>query len=277
MYAAVNQWSFGGGMGAMACLRAAKELGFDGFEPAFNEAGELSAEGFAGDARALRAEAAALGLRIPTLASGVYWQYPYSDGDSAIRERALELTRKQIDCAAELGAGAILVVPATVGVGFSGSVGAAYGDAYARAQEALAKVAGYAERAGVDIGVENVWNNFLLSPLEAKRFLDEIGSPRVRMYFDVGNIVPFGEGADWIRTLGSRICAIHVKDFRRSVGNINGFVPLLEGDVDWPAVMAALREVGFDGALTAEMNTVAADPLFAARQAGVALETILKL
>ena len=275
MYASVNQWSFGGGMTPPECLRAAKELGFSGFEPAFGETGVLSAEGFAADAKALREEAAALGIAIPSLASGVYWQHPYSHADAAERQRAIGLTRAQIDCAVELGAKSVLVVPATVGKGFFGT-GVGYADAYSRAQDALAAVAEHAKQAGVVIGVENVWNNFLLSPLEAARFLDEIGSPYVKMYFDVGNIVPYGEGADWIRILGARICAIHVKDFRRAVGTIDGFVPLLEGDVDWPAVLDALRGVGFDGALTAEVGTVPAEPLFGARQAAAALETILR-
>ena len=111
-----------------------------------------------------------------------------------------------------------------------------------------------AEAAGVVIGLENVWNKFLLSPLEMRDFLDKVGSDYVKAYFDIGNVVVNGYPEHWIRILGSRIARVHVKDFRTIVGNINGFVDLLGGDVNFPEVVKALREVGYDSYLTAEMN-----------------------
>ena len=126
---------------------------------------------------------------------------------------------------------------------------------YARAQEALVRLAPEAQARGVVIGVENVWNNFLLSPLEMARFLDEIDSPFVRAYFDIGNVVRTGEPADWIRTLGRRIARVHVKDFKRN-GHLNSggaFVDLGEGDVNWKDVIHALRHAGFKGYLTGEV------------------------
>lgn len=215
-------------------------------------------------------------MRLPSLASGLYWQHPLTAESPAARKIAEDIVRAQLDCAAALGVGAILVVPGTVGRGFwGGSECTAYADAYARAQEALVRLAPEAQARGVVIGVENVWNNFLLSPLEMARFLDEIGSPFVRAYFDIGNVVRTGEPADWIRTLGSRIARVHVKDFKRSVDTIAGFCDLLAGDVDFPAALAALRTAGYDDALTAEMNPYPGYPTAMAEQTSRAMDILL--
>lgn len=276
LYAAINQWSYAESLSPMECLNAAKQQGFGGFEPAFAAEGGLSLQGYAAAAKELKAAAADAGLRMDTLASGLYWQFPLSSDDPAIRQKAVDIIKQQMDCAAELGAKTILVVPATVGKGFFGT-GASYADAYSRAQEGLGQVVSHAKSMDIVVGVENVWNNFLLSPLEFARFLDEIGSPYVKAYFDVGNVVLFGDSADWIHTLGKRIAAVHVKDFRKAVGTLSGFVPLMEGDVDWPAVMAALRETGYDGPLTAEISPLKLHPTLAGEATCGALQTILSM
>ena len=103
------------------------------------------------------------------------------------------------------------------------------------------------------MGIENVWNKFLLSPMEMAAFIDQFESPWVGAYVDVANIAPYGYAQDWLRVLGNRVVGIHFKDFRKSVGNLDGFVDLLEGDVDWPEVMTAIEEIGYDGPLVAEM------------------------
>jgi hexulose-6-phosphate isomerase len=110
-----------------------------------------------------------------------------------------------------------------------------------------------AEALNVSLLVENIWNKFLLSPLEMRTLIDSIGSPRVGTLLDTGNVVAFGYPEQWVRILGKRIGEVHLKDYRESVGGINGFVGLLEGDVAWPEVMAALVEIGYDGFLTAEV------------------------
>lgn len=276
MYKSINQWSFAGGMDAKACLLAAKAAGFAGFEPAFDAEGPLSPKAGDSGARELLALADSEGVRLPSLASGLYWQHPLTAESLAARKIAEDIVRAQLDCAAALGVGAILVVPGTVGRGFwGGSECTAYADAYARAQEALVRLAPEAQARGVVIGVENVWNNFLLSPLEMARFLDEIDSPFVRAYFDIGNVVRTGEPADWIRTLGSRIARVHVKDFKRSVDTIAGFCDLLAGDVDFPAALAALRAAGYDGALTAEINPYPGYPTAMAEQTSRAMDILL--
>ena len=224
MFKSVNQWSFPGSYTAAQCLLAAKKAGFAGFEPSFNEEGELSLQGFAQDAKALRALAASEGMILPSLASGLYWGYPLTATDPAVREKAQDIVRRQLDCAAELGVGAILVVPGAVGRGFwGGSDNVSYADAYARALEGVRAVAPYAEQAGVTIALENVWNNFLLSPLEFARFVDEAGSPAVAAYFDIGNVIRTGEAEHWIEVLGQRISRVHIKDYKRSVGTLDGF------------------------------------------------------
>jgi hexulose-6-phosphate isomerase len=128
-----------------------------------------------------------------------------------------------------------------------------YDLAYERATEFIKAALPAAEKAGVTIAVENVWSKFLLSPLEMRAFVDQFGSKNVGVYFDVANTLAFGYPEHWIEILGSRIKRVHFKDYRRNVGTVDGFCDLLSGDVDWPAVMAALRKVGYNGWIAAEM------------------------
>lgn len=276
MIKSINQWSFPAGMSAQQCLLAAKEAGYEGFEPAFNEKGELSCEGFEKDAKQLRAIADAQGMQLASLASGLYWDYPLTATDAAVRQRGKEIVKRQIDCANALGVDAILVVPGCVGRGFwGGNDNVSYADAYARAQEAVAELAPYAQSAGVVIGLENVWNNFLLSPLEMARFIDDIGSSFVGVYFDIGNVIQFGEPEHWIEALGERIVRVHIKDYKRSVGTLDGFCDLMAGDVNFPVVMSALEKIGYDGPITAEMGLYAHYPMALVEQTSRAMDIIL--
>jgi hexulose-6-phosphate isomerase len=146
------------------------------------------------------------------------------------------------------------VVPGAVGVDFvPGSEVIRYDVVYDRALEAIRSLKPVAEQVKVVVGVENVWNKFLLSPLEMRDFVDKIASEYVGVYFDVGNVIATGYPEHWIRILGKRIKRVHFKDFRRNVGTLDGFTDLLEGDVNWQEVMAAFREIGYEGYVTAEM------------------------
>jgi L-ribulose-5-phosphate 3-epimerase len=185
-------------------------------------------------------------LPISSVMSGSGWRPSLSSPEPEERAHALDLMRLTIRAARTLGTDAVLVIPAVVNERVS------YTAAWERGQAVLRELAPTADEFGVYLGVENVWNKFLLSPLEMNRFLDEIDHPRVVAYFDVGNVLAFGYPEQWIEILGRRIYKVHVKDFRTKIGNITGFVQLLEGDVNWPAVMAALRRIGYDGHLTAE-------------------------
>ena len=182
-----------------------------------------------------------------SIMGAVGWNPSLTSGDAAERVRAIDIFGLTIRAAARLGADTVLVVPGRV------SDQVSYDQAWERAQAGLKQLAPVAEDAGVCLAIENVWNKFLLSPREMRQFVDEIGSPAVQSYFDVGNVLQFGYPEQWIATLGQRIKKVHVKDFKTSVGNITGFCQLLDGDVNWPVVIAALRTVGYDGYITAEV------------------------
>ena len=173
----------------------------------------------------------------------------------------------------------ILVVPGAVEVFFNPAMEVVqYDVALQRVEEAMKELVPVAEKTKVAIGIENVWNKMFLSPLEARDFIDKFGSEYLGWFFDVGNIMLLGMPDQWIRILGKRIKKVHVKDFRRSVGNLDGFVDLLEGDVNWPEVMKALREVGYDDYLIGEMIPYYAHaPETRVANTALALDKILKM
>jgi len=236
------------------CFKLAKDAGFDGVEVALDENGPVSLASTKEEMLELKAYAESLGLKLYSVASGLYWSYNYTSEVEANREKAKSITRKQLEIASWLGCDTILVVPGAVNVAFEpGSEIVEYDVVYERALAALKELAPYAEELKVSIGVENVWNKFLLSPVEMADFIDKVGSDYVGSYFDVGNVLYIGYPEHWIKALGSRIKKVHFKDYRREAGGLCGFVDLLSGDVNWPAVMAQFEKVGYDGWVTAEM------------------------
>jgi hexulose-6-phosphate isomerase len=171
-----------------------------------------------------------------------------------VRKRNVEFTQKALQIARWLGTDAYLHVPGGVDVFFQPDAEVVpYDAAYERARAVIQELVPAAEAAGVAIGIENVWNKFLLSPLEMRDFIDSFGSKQVGSYFDVGNVLLTGYPDQWIRILGKRIKRVHVKDFKRSVGTAAGFCDLLEGDVDFAAVKQALAEIHYDGYVTSEI------------------------
>ncbi|PYL00246.1 MAG: hypothetical protein DME19_05755, partial [Verrucomicrobia bacterium] len=174
------------------------------------------------------------------------WNKPVSDPDPKVREEGLEGLKQALRDAKRYGASSVLFVPAVVNKQVS------YADAYKRSQEEIRKAIPLAEELGVKIAIENVWNHFLLSPLEAARYVDEFNSPWVGWHFDVGNVITYGWPEQWIRILGKRIQKLHIKEFSRDKANSQGLgkgfnVEFLKGDDDWPAVMHALDEIGYSG------------------------------
>jgi hexulose-6-phosphate isomerase len=221
----------------------AGEAGFDSLELVLDEKlADADAE--------LRALAELAGRTVPIHSLMCGFSRRLASPDVAERPAALEAVKRAIRAARLLSADTILVIPAVVNEAIS------YEQAWELGQAGLRALLPTAEHYGVCLAVENVWNKFLLSPLEMARFVDELDHPLVRVYFDVGNAVLVGYPEQWIATLGTRIRRVHLKDFRRAVGTLAGFVPLGDGDVDWPAVMAALRRVGYDGYLTSETDPV---------------------
>lgn len=272
----VNIWSFRGGLSPREYVQMAKDAGYDGIEFALDEKGVITLDSTDDEIKEIRRIAEGEGVETPSLASGLYWKYPITSSDEEIREKAKSIVKRQLEAAAILGANTILVVPGLVGADFiPGSEVMEYDLAYDLSLGAFVELKAYAEEIGVDIGLENVWNKFLLSPLEMRDFVDKIDSERVGVYFDVGNVIYSGYPEHWIKILGNRIKKVHVKDFRASVGNINGFVDLLSGDVNYPKVMEELNKIGYDDYLIAEMGIYRDYPDQTVYTTSIAMDKIL--
>ena len=254
MKASISTWSFPSSMSLGDKLKLAQQTGFTGFEIDLTDDGPVNLGSSPAELRAVRKQIEGHSLQLSGLATGLYWGANAASADPAVRARAAHILDRQLETAAILGIDTILVVPGAVGVDFiPGGEVVPYGDAYNRAGDFIAAALPRAEKLGVTIGIENVWNKFLTSPREMAGFIDNLGSSRVGAYFDVGNALANGYPEHWISLLGPRIRRVHFKDYRRNVGSVDGFVDLLSGDVNWPAVMAALRAIGYDGWCAAEM------------------------
>lgn len=258
MIKAINTWSLPASWSAWDALpetfRRVKAMGFEGIELSFDADGPIGLASSAGDMAVLRRAAADAGLALTSLATGAFWTHNFGQDDPASRAAARKNTVKMLELGQALGVKAILVVPGAVDIFFQPDEPVlSYDVVMERVVEAISGLVPDCERTGVKIGMENVWNKFFMSPLEMRNVIDAIGSPFVGAYFDVGNVLRTGYPEQWIRILGSRIVAVHLKDYRLAVGTADGFVDLLEGDVDWPVVMSALQEIGYDGSLVAEM------------------------
>lgn len=252
MKKSISIWAFPG-MSVKDAMALAKKAGFEAIELSLDEKGDIGLDSNESDVKKIGEMAGKAGLEISSLATGLFWGYPMTSSNAQIAEKGKEVCRKLLDVASWLGVDGVLVIPGGVGADFiPGFETVSYDQAYERALGAIKELAPYAQEKKVNIGIENVWNKFLLSPLEMKGFIDEINNPYVGVYFDTGNVVINGYPQQWIRILGKRIKRVHFKDFRKNVGTLDGFVDLLEGDVDWPEVMKAFREIGYDGYVTAE-------------------------
>jgi hexulose-6-phosphate isomerase len=189
-------------------------------------------------------------VKIHSVMNMAHWENPLTSSDPAVVERSLDGMRTSLKNAKLWGATAVLLVPGVVNPQTS------YAEAWTRSQEQIKKLIPAAEEAKVIIAIEEVWNKFLLSPLEMRRFVDEFKSPWVKSYFDVGNVVFYGYPQDWIHTLGKRIAKVHLKDFKiggPGFGDSYHFVNLGEGDIDWAAVRQAFADVGYTGYVTTEL------------------------
>jgi len=193
---------------------------------------EIGASESDDELRRLKAIADATGMEIPSIMGGPHWQFPLSDPDPKVRKKCADSFQHALETAHLVGADTVLLVPGVVNENVT------YEEAYARSQAEIRELAKVAEASQVYLGLENVWNKFLLSPLEFVQFIDEIGSPYVQAYFDCGNILTYGYPQHWIRTLGARIKKVTY---------------LLHGHVTWAEVRKALADVGYDDYLTVEL------------------------
>ena len=258
MIIGINYWAFPGHadgtpMHGIEVLDRAKELGYDAVEFTVDPIGAVTPATTQKEAENLRKAAADRGIALPTLAAGLAWGASPSSPDPSIRAKAVENAKLQLQIASWLGCSTILYLPGMVSACFVPDFDPQQYDVVQKwATESLRAVLPVAEKLQIRIGVENVWNRFLLSPVEMASFIDSFESPYVGSYFDVGNVMLYGHPEHWIRILGKRIFAVHMKDFRVEVGNLNGFVDLLAGDVPFAKVMQAFSEIGYTGAYTAE-------------------------
>ena len=258
MKISASYWMFEGGLEATTpvfdAMAQAKKLGFDAIELCIASSGVLTHQATQSECEAIVAKANELEIEIASVASGESWGCSPSDDDPAIRSKIVEFTKQALQVTKWLGTDAYLFVPGAVDVFFlEDSPVVPYDVCYDRAKQAVEQIVPTAEQLGVALGIENVWNKFLLSPLEMRDFIDGFGSDAVGSYFDAGNVLLTGYPEHWIKILGKRIVRVHVKDFKKSIGTADGFVDMLEGDLDFQAVGTALSQVGYDGYVTAEM------------------------
>ena len=240
-------------------FKLAKEVGFDGVE-----IGTLENTA---DRQQNRSIADALGLELFSVMNQKHWSHPLSHPDAEVREASIQGMLNSMGTANTIGAHTVLLVPAVVNDQIT------YEESYARSQAEIRKLISPAEEKGLKISIENVWNKFLLSPMEFVRYIDEFESAHVGAYFDVGNIVLYGYPQHWIRSLGSRIDKVHIKGFN---ADERRFTYLIEDcTIDWNTVMAALADVGYDDYMTAELPINREDPEGTAAQISRDMDKII--
>lgn len=263
----INQFCFPMTYDVAEAVQAAKRMGFDSIEVCLTAADGARSGGGVTDAldissyhnrllnvnatereiRELKSIAEDADIRISSVGGIVSFSiFPLTAKDEATANKSMDAVKKMLDAARILGANTILVIAGML------SPDMRYEEGYARAQCRLAALADYAP--DMQLAVENVWNGMLYSPLEMNRFVDETGKANLGIYFDIANARRFGHPEQWIRTLGRRIRMFHCKDYRVSVDNINSFTNILDGDVDYPAVIKAIREIDYDGELVVELT-----------------------
>jgi L-ribulose-5-phosphate 3-epimerase len=223
-------------------FKLAVDVGFQGVEIGTIPDGAVAAE--------IKEAAARAGLKIHGVMNADHWRYPLSSADPEVVSKSVAGMETSLRNAKLWGAEVVLLVPGVV------NAETGYKDAWTRSQKVIReRILPLAQELKIIIGMEEVWNKFLLSPLEMARYVDEFNSPWVKAYLDVGNMLFYGFPQDWIRTLGPRICRVHVKDFKLDRKESKyAWTNLGEGDVDWPAVRTALAEVKYDGWVTTEIS-----------------------
>jgi L-ribulose-5-phosphate 3-epimerase len=198
-------------------------------------------------AEAIKQAADSAGVRIDSVMNMDHWQYPLSSADPGVVEKSLAGMRTSLHNAKLWGSDAVLLVPAVVNPQTS------YQEAWTRSQKEIRKLIPLAEELKIVIAIEEVWNKFLLSPMEMATYIGEFKSPWIKAWFDVGNVLFYGYPQDWIRTLGKSIVKVHLKDFKRKDDGYS-WVNLGDGDLDWAAVRLAFAEIGYAGSAVVELE-----------------------
>ncbi len=257
-YKAINYWVLGGFEGEKSPLQAiddAAKMKLDGIELTFGEC--VNENITQQECEDIKNYAAENGVGLKTMASGFYWGCSLASPDEDERKKAINFTKKYIATAANIGAETILLVPGAVDVAWDDSRPVVpYQEVWENATKSLKELVPIAEEAGVNIGLENVWNKFLLSPMEMKIFIEQFESSRIGCYLDLGNTLMNGYPEHWISLLGKHVKAIHVKNFERNDcgGVLHGFGDTLKvGDLNYDEVKSAMKSINYQGPLTVEM------------------------
>lgn len=300
MRAAIFQGAFPPGLELPVCFQLVKAAGFEGVElslenpapllpEAVNEttddirAIELSvglAEPRVGGLRldstteeiaSIREQAQSAGLVVSSVSTMQLFYYPLSSPRHAVRHRGCAIVKKMLEATAQLGGDVILITPGMV------TQDTPYDEVWERSRETIAELVPLAQQLGVSIALENVWNKFLLSPLEFRDYIDSFETATVGAYFDVANVLRFGYPEQWIRILGPRLKRVHFKDYRLDVDDLRGFTALLQGDVPWARVMDALKSVGYQDWVVIEVQPYRTCPEQAIPDAAEAVRCLLTM
>ncbi|MBM83162.1 MAG: Fe-S cluster assembly protein HesB [Planctomycetaceae bacterium] len=258
MKKSINLWAFPypGKMSLQQCLQLAKDAGFDGIELNYDLESDLSPKSGTKEFQAIRAMADRIGIQISGLCSFLFWPYPLTSNDPAERARGMELAGMMTQAAHDLGTENLLVVPGAVHMPWREDHDPTPNDVCdRRAREAVAKLLPKAEKLKVHMNIENIFfNGYLLAPQEMNDFVDSFSSQFVKVHFDTGNIMEYQFPEHWIPQLGKRIKNVHLKEFTKkgTDHSLQAFRPLLDGTTNWPAVLDAFDQTGYDGYLTFE-------------------------
>lgn len=258
MKKSINLWAFPypDKMNLRECLQLAKDAGFDGIELNYDLESDLSPKSGPKDFQAIRKMSDEIGIAISGLCSFLFWPYPLTSNNPTERKRGMELAGLMTEAAHHLGTDNLLVVPGAVHMPWREDHQPTPNDICdQRAKEAIKKLLPKAEKLNVHLNMENIFfNGYLLSPDEMIRFVDGFDSEYVHVHFDTGNIMLFQFPEHWIRILGNRIRNVHLKEFTKkgTDHSLESFRPLLDGTTNWPVVMEAFNEIGYDGYLTFE-------------------------
>ncbi len=267
MKVGVNQFCWPTSYDVKDAMTLSKNIGFDSFEVCFTAGNSrsgsisgvtdalnisnycnrlLNVDSNSEDIMELKKLAQDIGIRISSVGGIISFSiYPLTSPEISTAQKSQDAIKKMIEAAQMLEADTVLVIPGML------TEDMRYEEAYDRVQKRISNLADFAPE--INLAIENVWNNFLYSPIEMNRFVDEMNKPNVGIYFDVANARTFGYPEQWILTLGQRIKKLHVKDFRMSIDNINGFTNILDGDVNYLKVINSLNRIGYEGDLIVEL------------------------
>jgi hexulose-6-phosphate isomerase len=254
----INLWAFPypDRMSLEQCLQLAKDAGFDGIELNYDLESDLSPKSGPKEFAAIAKTAERIGIAVSGLCSFLFWPYPLSSNDPAKRGRGMELAAKMVEAAHHLGTGNLLVVPGAVCIPWRTDHEPVPNDVCdKRAREAVAKMLPLAEKNKVSLNIENIFfNGYLMTPAEMAAFVDSFASEWVKVHFDSGNIMEYQFPEHWVAQLGKRIKNVHLKEYTKkgTDHSLESFRPLLDGTTNWPAVLEAFDQTGYQGYLTFE-------------------------